>query len=156
MLISQPLKKLSDKNQHTFLWSSLVPCRIEWSQKDQCGTSPKDSCLPTALVSALYARLLPYHLQEMLMEHICIVKWAHHRIVWPSQSLVRRAVMFFDITTLMTLLIETAVLYVFVSVYYSMLIVLLHFSWACTVCQSTLHRFWVKKVKEMEEPLMLQ
>ena len=33
---------------------------------------------------------------------------------------------------------------------YSMLIVLLHFSWACTVCQSTLHRFSVKKVKEME------
>ena len=39
---------------------------------------------------------------------------------------------------------------------YSMLIVLLHFSWACTVCQSTLHRFLVKKVKEMEEPLILQ
>ena len=28
---------------------------------------------------------------------------------------------------------------------------LLHPSWACTVYQNTLHRFWVKKVKGMEE-----
>ena len=48
-----------------------------------------------ALVSAAYARLLPRLWQEMLMEHICIVKWAHHKIVWPSQGFARRADIFF-------------------------------------------------------------
>ena len=51
-----------------------------------------------ALVSAAYARLLPHLWQEMLMEHVGIVKWAHHKIVWPSQGFERRAVIFFDIT----------------------------------------------------------
>ena len=36
----------------------------------------------------------------------------------------------------------------------SICLFLLHPSWACTVCQSTLDRFWVKKVKEMEEPVL--
>ena len=29
----------------------------------------------------------------MPMEHICIVKWAHHRIVWPNQGFARKAFM---------------------------------------------------------------
>ena len=41
---------------------------------------------------------------------------------------------------------------------YSMWIVLdlflLHPSWACTVYQNTLHRFWVKKIKGMEDSVL--
>ena len=58
-------------------------------------SSPWDRCLPMALVSAAYAKLLPRHWQEMLIEHGCVVKWAHHKIVWPSQGFARRAVIFF-------------------------------------------------------------
>ena len=46
-----------------------------------------------ALVCAHYARLLAGLWLEMPMEHICIVKWARHRIVWPNQGFVRKAVM---------------------------------------------------------------
>ena len=46
-----------------------------------------------ALVCAHYARLLAGLWLEMPMEHICIVKWAHHRIVWPNQGFARKAVM---------------------------------------------------------------
>ena len=51
-----------------------------------------------ALVYAAYARLLPRLWQEMLMEHVDIMKWAHHKIMWPSQGFARRAVIFLDIT----------------------------------------------------------
>ena len=42
---------------------------------------------------AHYARLLAGLWQEMPMEHIYIVKWPHHRIVWPNQGFARKAVM---------------------------------------------------------------
>ena len=48
-----------------------------------------------ALVYAAYARLLPRLWQEMLMEHVGIMKWAHHKIMWPSQGSGRRADIFF-------------------------------------------------------------
>ena len=51
-----------------------------------------------ALAYAAYVRLLPRLWQEMLMEHVGIIKWAHHKIMWPSQGFARRAVIFFDIT----------------------------------------------------------
>ena len=32
------------------------------------------------------------------MEHVGIMKWAHHKIMWPSQGFGKRAVIFFYIT----------------------------------------------------------
>ena len=86
MLISHLLKNLLLKNHHTSLWTS-------WGQCSSLVITERPSLthhLRIAALCAAYGCLW----QEKLMEHICIVEWFHHRIVWPSQGYVWRAVMF--------------------------------------------------------------
>ena len=86
MLISHLLKNLLLRNHHTFLWTS-------WGQCSSLVITERPS-LTHHLRIAAYHAAYAFLWQEKLMEHICIVEWAHHRIVWPSQGYVWRAVMF--------------------------------------------------------------
>ena len=84
VLLSQLLKKLADKNQHTFLWISWRPCRSsvvpEW---------------PHHLRLAVYPQL--WYLQPLSGNangtHLHF-ETGHHGIVWPSQGFTRRAVIY--------------------------------------------------------------
>ena len=151
MWIRQLLKKLTDENHHTFLWT-------RWGTCSSSVITERSSVIHHLRIAAYpwlwYLRPMQdfSHVfwQEMLMEHVCIVKWAHHKIVWPSQGFARRAVIFF--------FISLQELYLIVSVHILSWIVLdlflLHNPWACTVWQSTLLRFWENKVKWMEESVL--